>query len=46
VKIRRVSAVASDAGAARYRIGLEFLTMSPEAEDVINQIVMAKQAQV
>ena len=46
VKVRRVSAVPAGAGASRYRIGLEFLTISPEAEDVITQIVMASQAQV
>ena len=40
VKVRRVTAVARDSGHVRYRIGLEFLAMSPEAEDVINQIVM------
>ena len=46
VKVRRVSALAADAGSARYRIGLEFLTITAEAEDVITQIVMASQAQV
>jgi c-di-GMP-binding flagellar brake protein YcgR len=45
-KVRRVIAVARDLGAVRYRIGLEFLSISPEAEDAINQIVLANQAQV
>jgi hypothetical protein len=46
VKIRRVAAIPADGGSCRYRIGVEFLTLSPEAEDVITQIVMASQAQV
>jgi hypothetical protein len=46
VKVRRVSAVTGEQGSVRYRIGLEFLAISPEAEDVIAQIVMADQAQV
>jgi hypothetical protein len=46
VKVRRVTAVARDLGPVRYRIGLEFLAISPEAEDMINQIVTANQAQV
>jgi c-di-GMP-binding flagellar brake protein YcgR len=45
-KVRRVMAVARDLEAVRYRIGLEFLSISPEAKDVINQIVSANQAQV
>jgi c-di-GMP-binding flagellar brake protein YcgR len=46
VKVRRITALARDAAVMRYRIGLEFLAISPDAEDVINQIVMANQAQV
>jgi c-di-GMP-binding flagellar brake protein YcgR len=45
-KVRRVTAIASDGGMLRYRIGLEFLTISPEAEELINQIVMPNQAQI
>ena len=41
VKVRRVTAVARDSGVVRYRIGLEFLAISPEAEDMIAQVVMA-----
>jgi hypothetical protein len=46
VKVRRVSTVGREPGDVRYRIGLEFLTISAEAEEVIRQIVMASQAQV
>lgn len=46
VKVRRVAEVPRDAGPHRYRIGLEFLTITPEAIDVINRIVMEGQAQV
>jgi c-di-GMP-binding flagellar brake protein YcgR len=49
VKVRRVTAVARDTGVVRYRIGLEFLAISPEAEDMIVQVVTlatADQAQV
>jgi c-di-GMP-binding flagellar brake protein YcgR len=46
VKVRRVTSVMRDTGAMGYRIGLEFLTISPEAADVINQIVIENQAQV
>jgi c-di-GMP-binding flagellar brake protein YcgR len=45
VKIRRVTEIGRDLGALRYRIGLEFLTISAEAEDVIHRIVVANQAQ-
>ena len=46
VKVRRVEAIGREPGGVRYRIGLEFLAISPEAEDVINQIVIASRAQV
>jgi hypothetical protein len=46
VKIRRVSEIGRDSGALRYRIGIEFLALSAEAEDVINRIVVANQAQM
>jgi c-di-GMP-binding flagellar brake protein YcgR len=46
VKVRRITALTRDAAVMRYRIGLEFLAISPDAEDAINQIVMANQAQV
>jgi hypothetical protein len=46
VKVRRVTPVSGEQGSVRYRIGLEFLAISPEAEDAIGQIVMANQAQV
>jgi hypothetical protein len=46
VKIRRVNEVRPDAGPLRYRIGLEFLAITQEAEEVINRIVVANQAQV
>jgi c-di-GMP-binding flagellar brake protein YcgR len=39
VKVRRVTAVARDSAGVGYRIGVEFLAMSPEAEDMITQIV-------
>ena len=42
VKVRRVVELrAADGVARRYRMGLEFLTISPEAEDEINRIVVA-----
>ena len=44
VKVRRVTAIGRESGTPRYRIGLEFLTISSEAEDVINRIVLANQA--
>ena len=46
VKIRRVAEFRRDTGPARYRIGLEFMEVTPEAIDVINRIVMESQAQV
>ncbi len=45
VKIRRVSEIRRENGALRYRIGLEFLTLSAEAEEVIDQFVV-NQAQI
>ena len=44
VKIRRVTEIGRDAGPPHYRIGLEFLAISPEAEEVITRIVSASQA--
>jgi hypothetical protein len=44
VKIRRVHEIRTDAGPARYQIGLEFLAISPEAEEAIAGIVVASQA--
>lgn len=46
VKVRRVTATGLDPGSLRYQIGLEFLAISPEAEEVVNQIVMANAAQI
>ena len=41
VKVRRVSEVRSRAGEpSRYQIGLEFLSISPEAEDEINRLIV------
>src|SRR5688500_1881331 len=45
VKVRRVTEIGRESGTPpRYRIGLEFLTISSEAEDVIDRIVLANQA--
>jgi hypothetical protein len=44
VKIRRVTEVGRDAGSVRYRIGLEFLAISPEAEEAIQRLVVTNQA--
>ena len=41
VKIRRVTEVPGESGSLHYRIGLEFLAIAPEAEEVINRIVSA-----
>ena len=46
VKIRRVAEIGRDTGAARYRIGLEFLALSREAEEAINLILAAGPAPV
>lgn len=46
VKVRRVHAVGRDPGSMRYRIGLEFLAVPPDAEEAIRQLVLAAQAQV
>ena len=45
VKIRRVTEIGRESGSLRYRIGLEFLAISPEAEEAITRIVVANQAQ-
>ena len=45
VKIRRVFETRREDGALRYHIGLEFLVLSPEAEQVIQQLVAVHQAQ-
>jgi hypothetical protein len=45
VKVRRVTTVARDTGAVRYRMGLEFLAISPETEHMIEQIVMLATAE-
>ena len=46
VKVRRVNEIRRDNGALRYRIGLEFLVLSAEAEEVIHQFVNVNQAQI
>jgi hypothetical protein len=45
VKIRRVTEIRREDGALRYRIGLEFLVLSAEAEQVIHQFVAVNQEQ-
>jgi hypothetical protein len=45
VKIRRVIETRREDGAVRYRIGLEFLALSAEAEQMIQQLVTVNQAQ-
>ena len=45
VKIRRVVEIRREDGALRYRIGLEFLALSAEAEQVIHQFVTVNQGQ-
>jgi len=45
VKIRRVVEIRREDGALRYRIGLEFLALSAEAEQVIHQFVAVNQEQ-
>jgi len=45
VKIRRVVEIRREDGALRYRIGLEFLVLSAEAEQVIHQFVAVNQEQ-
>ena len=44
VKIRRVTEIGRESGSLRYRIGLEFLALSSEAEEAITRIVVANQA--
>ena len=46
VKIRRVGEIRRENGALRYRIGLEFLALSAEAEEVIRQFVNVHQTQI
>jgi c-di-GMP-binding flagellar brake protein YcgR len=46
VKIRRVTEIGREAGSLRYRIGLEFLAISSEAEEAISRIVAANQPQL
>ena len=46
VKIRRVTEIRHGSGAVRYRIGLEFLALSAEAEEAIHQFVYVNQAQI
>lgn len=47
VKVRRVSSsVTLDSGPPRYRIGLEFIAMTPEAEEAVSQFVLANGAHV
>jgi len=45
-KVRRVSVCGRDASALRYEIGLEFLFVSPETEELISRVVAAAEAQV
>ena len=45
-KVRRVAVCARDASALRYEIGLEFLSMAPETEELIARVVSATEAQV
>jgi c-di-GMP-binding flagellar brake protein YcgR len=45
VKIRRVIEIRREDGSLRYRIGLEFLALSAEAEQVIHQFVTVNQEQ-
>jgi hypothetical protein len=46
VKVRRVTEVGRETGSVRYRIGLEFLALSSEAEEAIKTIVIATEAQL
>jgi len=46
VKVRRVSEIRRDNGSLRYHIGLEFLALSAEAEEAINQFVTVNQAHI
>jgi hypothetical protein len=46
VKIRRVTEIGRESGSLRYRIGLEFLVISSEAEEAITRIVGTNQAQL
>lgn len=46
VKIRRINEIRRENGSLRYRIGLEFLALSAEAEEAIQQFVNVNQAQI
>ena len=46
VKVRRVDEVRRQGGGPCYRMGLEFLALSPEAEEAINRFVLASQVQI
>jgi hypothetical protein len=46
VKVRRVVAAGPETGSACYQIGLEFLSISPEAEDVITGMLTAADGEV
>src|SRR5215213_8728513 len=45
VKVRRVIALGDVPGPVRYRLGLEFLAASAEANEAINHIVLSSQAE-
>jgi len=42
VKVRRVAPVRSQAGDTKYQIGLEFLSITTEAEDEINRLIVSR----
>lgn len=44
VKVRRLMRVRLESGRTVYRMGVEFLALSPEVEEVINQIVVVSGA--
>jgi len=46
VKIRRVGELPAPGGGACYQMGVEFLDLSPEAQDVIQQLLAVNQARV
>jgi c-di-GMP-binding flagellar brake protein YcgR len=45
VKVRRVDVLAEESGPIRYQLGLEFLSISAEAEEIINEMVVSSQSQ-
>jgi hypothetical protein len=45
VKVRRVEGVPDARGRSRYRMGVEFLSVSPETQVAIDEIVAAHQTQ-